>query len=106
VGGLLSMWRQHTVTIEPYRGTNSQGQAVYGPPVAVEGFLEEGVKLIRKKDAAEVTSTSQFRCALGTDCPPKSRATLPGGDVTTALAVSHKDGGRLPLPSHLEIAFE
>jgi len=103
---LPSFFKQHTVTIEPYLGTDGYGRDTFGPAVQVKGWLEETAKLIRKADGSEVVSSSQFHCDLDTACPARSRATLPSGAVTRALSAARKDGGTWPVPSHLEIAFE
>lgn len=102
----LSFFKQHTVTIEPHLGTDGYGRDRWGPAVNVAGWLDETTKLVRNKDGSEVTSTSQFHCDLTTNCPQRSRATLPSGKVTLAISASRRDGGALPLPTHLEIAFE
>lgn len=102
----LNFFKQHTVAIEPFLGKNGYGQDVWGPAVNVSGWLDESTKLVRKPDGSEVTSTSQFHCDIGTAAPARSRATLPSGKVTLAISSSRRDGGALPLPTHLEIAFE
>lgn len=108
MSGLLALWKQHTVTIEPYLGTNSNGAAAFGPAVTVDGWLEETVKIVRSKDGAEVVSSAQLHCDLGSiDAPELSRGTLPSGRVAKVVATARLDGGRISaLPSHLQIAFE
>lgn len=105
MGRLPRHWRQHRVTVEPYEGAGSYGE-VYGPPGAADGFLDEQTRLVRSPAGDEVTSTSTFFCDLGTTAPAKSRVTLPDGRVTTVIAAQRRDGGRLPLPSHLEVQLE
>ncbi|WP_026923295.1 hypothetical protein [Glycomyces arizonensis] len=106
VTGLLSMWKQHTVSIEPYLGTDGYGRKQYGQAMPVQGWLEETRKVVRNKDGAEVVSSTQLHCDLGADVPELSKGTLPSGKVTEVVAVSHLDGQTLPLPSHLQVAFE
>ena len=101
-----AIFKQHTVTIEPYLGTDGYGRDTYGPAITVQGWVEETTKLVRKKDGSEVVSSSQFHCELATNCPERSRATLPSGKVTLAISAARRDGGAWPVPSHLEIAFE
>jgi hypothetical protein len=61
---LPKMWLQHTITVEPYKGTGSHG-AVYGPAQPVDGFLEERTRLVRAPSGDEVTSSSTFYCRHG-----------------------------------------
>ncbi|MEU0084895.1 hypothetical protein [Streptomyces sp. NPDC006274] len=103
---LPKMWLQHTITVEPYKGTGSHG-AVYGPAQPVDGFLEERTRLVRAPSGDEVTSSSTFYCRLGTvTAPAKSKVTLPDGRKTTVIRAHPANGGRLPLPEHLEVALQ
>lgn len=106
MAGLLTLWKQHTVAIEPHTGTNGYGQDTWGAAVNVTGWLEQKVKNVRATDGSETVSSSQFHCDLDTVAPPRSRATLPDGSQTLVIAAGHMDGGALPLPSHLVISFE
>lgn len=103
---LPRLWLQHTVTIEPHLGENGYGQDVWGPGVAIQGWLEQKVKNVRSPDGSETVSSSQFHCDLDTVAPARSRATLPDGTQTLAITASRMDGGTLPLPSHLVISLE
>lgn len=103
---LLSMWKQHTVTIEPYLGTNGLGQDTWGAGVPVRGWLEQKVKNVRAKDGSETVSTAQFYCELGTNAPPRSKGTFPDGRESLVILSGPMDAGTLPLPAHLEIHFE
>ena len=57
----------------------------------------------RQQATSAVTSSSTAYARLGTDAPAQSRVTLPGGRVTSVIAALRRDGGALPVPSHLEI---
>ncbi|THV26008.1 hypothetical protein [Glycomyces paridis] len=103
---LLSLWKQHTVTIEPHLGTNGYGQDMFGPAVEVQGWLEQKVKNIRDENGSETVSTAQFYCELGTSAPPRSRGTFPDGRTSLVILSAPMDAGTLPLPEHLVIHFE
>lgn len=49
---------QHEVTGEPYEGSSANGP-VYGAPVTVRCWLEEGSELTRATEGAEVVATAQ-----------------------------------------------
>lgn len=106
MAGLLKLWKQHTVSIEPYLGTNGLGQDTWGTAVNVEGWLEQKVKNVRSPEGSETVSTAQFHCDLGTVAPPRSRGTFPDGRKSLAIIAGPLDGGTLPLPSHLVVSFE
>jgi hypothetical protein len=96
---------RHTVTIEPYLGATAYGPK-YGPPTAVEGFLDEQTRMVRAADGTQVSSTSTFWPRLDTTAPAQSRVTLPDGRVTSVIAALRRDGGGLPVPSHLEVQLK
>ena len=95
----------HEITVEPYAGESSTGP-VYGPPVAVRCLLDEQTRAVRTAGGEQVTSTSTAYADLDTAAPPLSRATLPGGRVTTVIQAKRRDGRRLGTPNHLEIQLE
>lgn len=103
---LLSMWKQHTVAIEPYLGTDGNGRDRWGPAVNVEGWLEQKVKNVRSPEGSETVSTAQFYSELGTAAPPRSRGTFPDGRKSLVILSGPMDAGALPLPAHLAIHFE
>lgn len=96
---------RHEVTVEPYGGNTANGP-LYGPPVTVACFLEEGNKLSRNKDGHEVTSSAQFYARLDTVAPPQSRVTLPDGRITSVIQAMRRDGAGLPTPDHLEVHLQ
>lgn len=104
---LLSMWKQHTVSVEPFLGTNGYGQDVWGPAVNVTGWLEQKVKNIRRPDGSETVSTAQHHCDLGPDIPPRSRGTFPDGRQSLVVLAAPLDAGTIRgIPQHLVIHFE
>lgn len=96
---------QHEVTVEPYAGTSGRGTVIYGAAFAVECFVDEKRRLVRNPQTGEEeTSATTFYCQLDTaGITVKSRVTLPSGRVATVLDVARRDGGGLPVPSHLEV---
>lgn len=93
---------QHEVSIEPYLGQSAYGPK-YGDPVTVPCFLDQATRMVRATDGTQVTSSSTALCRLDTEAPAQSRVTLPGGRVTSVIAALPRDGGRFPVPSHLEL---
>lgn len=104
---LLSMWKQHTVQIEPYLGKNGMGKDVWGTAVPVVGWLEQKVKNIRGPDGSETVSTAQHHCDLGPTIPPRSRGTFPDGRKSFVVIAAALDAGTIrAIPEHLVINFE
>lgn len=104
--GSIPRWMlQHSVTIEAYQGTTGNGAAVYAAPVPVRCFLDNKRRLVRAATGDEVVSESTFYAPLATLAPPESRVTLPNGRVATVLQALDRDGGHLPVPSHLEVVL-
>jgi hypothetical protein len=93
---------QHTVTVEPYLGPSAYGPR-YGPAAEVRCFLDEQTRMVRAGDGTQVSSSSTAYALLDTAAPAQSRVTLPDGRQTTVIAALRRDGGALPVPSHLEI---
>lgn len=99
----LPRWmRQHRITVEPYLGAGAYGP-LYGPAVPVGCFLDENTHTVRSPNGTQVTSSSTALCALDTAAPALSRVTLADGRTTTVINALRRDGGRLPVPSHLEL---
>jgi hypothetical protein len=95
----------HLITVEAYEGAGAYGP-VYAAPVEVACLLDQQTKLVRSPSGGQVVSSSTALCPLDTVCPPASRVTLPGGRVTTVINALRRDGGPLPVPSHLEVQAE
>lgn len=103
----LSAWWRHPVVIERFLADTAYGPS-YDAPETVEGFVEDGSKLVSGPNGATVTSTARIALPLATAyVPPKSRVTLPatfGGRLTTVIGVAVGDGGGQPVPGHIELA--
>jgi hypothetical protein len=95
----------HTVTVEAYTGSGPHGD-VYAAAVSVTCFVDQKRKLVRAPNGSQVISESTVYAALETAAPPRSRITLPDGQVTLVISAARRDGAGLPVPEHLEIACE
>lgn len=93
---------QHEITVEPYLGAGAYGPK-YGPPTVVQCFLDQDTRAVRATDNTQVVSSSTAYVGLDTEAPALSRVTLPGGRTTSVIAALRRDGGALPVPSHLEL---
>ena len=93
---------RHTVTVEAWAGEGPDGPR-WSAPVTVACFLDEQTRMVRAADGTQVSSTSTAYAPLDTTAPTGSRVTLPDGRRTTVIAALRRDGGGLPVPSHLEI---
>jgi hypothetical protein len=96
---------QHEVIIEAYDGTDGYGRARYVPPVTERCFLDHRRRLVRAATGEEVVSESTVYLRLDATVPPESRVTLPDGRVATVIQALRRDGGELPVPSHLELVL-
>jgi hypothetical protein len=92
---------QHTVTIEPFQGSGANGP-VYGAPVEVPCFRDDKRRLVRAPNGSQVVSEATVYCQPGTIAPPESRVDL-GSRVATVITTADRDGGSLPVPSHVEV---
>lgn len=90
------------ITVEAREGSGAYGD-VYAAPVTVRALVEQSRRLVRDTDGAEVTSETTVRVPLSTTAPAGSRITLPDGRRSLVITTSAHNGGRLPVPSHLEI---
>lgn len=97
---------QHQVTIEPFLGTTGYGEDEYGPPVTVACFVDAKRRLVRNAEGSEVVSETTIYGPLGTVAHARSRVTLPDGRTPIVINALDRDGGGLPVPSHLEIVCE
>lgn len=93
---------QHAVTVEAWHGEGPDGPT-YDAPTTVRCFLDAKTRMVRATDGTQVTSSSTAYCRLDTEAPALSRVTLPDGRVTSVIAALRRDGGALPVPSHLEL---
>ncbi len=107
---LMPEFMQHECVFEPYLGTGGDGADLYGPAISLAGWLDAKRRSIRTpmtetNTGGEVVGEATFYTDRGPTIPNESRVTLPGGTVTRVIAVLDRDGGTLPLPSHLEIVI-
>ncbi len=105
-------WKIHTITVEPYMGTTGSGVQLYDAPVAVPCLVEEKIRHVRSTnsqnatgDELDSTATAYAELSFAAQCPPVSRVTLPSGRRTYVLETLRRDGGALPVPSHLELVL-
>lgn len=100
---LADFW-VHTVTVVPFTGEGPYG-AVHGPGVTVVGWCEDTVRVVRRPDGVEATSSTTLRAPAGTSIPARSLVTLPSGRVAEVLTVAVHDSAALGLPDHVEVAL-
>lgn len=93
------------VTIKPFAGVSGNGSDTYGPDVVLTAIVDDTRRLIRDAQGNQVISETTIMVPLGTNVPLKSQVVLPSR-TTVALSVLEIDGGRLPVPSHLEVACQ
>jgi hypothetical protein len=112
MGTIPSYLLQHVITIEPYLGQAGDGSPVYGDALEVACFLDAKVRRIRAQAADTSTGDEVLSEATAyapgptrTDITADSRVTLPDGTQTRVLQLLRRDGGSLPVPSHLEIVL-
>lgn len=110
VGSILAALFVHTIAVEPYLGQTGAGAELFGPAVTVPCFVDEKVRRVRTPSADtsvgdEVLSEATAYAALATVAPAGSRVTLPTGRRAFVLQALRRDGGSLPVPSHLEIVI-
>jgi hypothetical protein len=101
---------QHTLTFEPYLGPAGSGDVLYGAAFTLVGFCDAKSRKVRVPmtqtgTGDEVLSEATFYTDRGPTVPTDSRVTLPDGRTSRVLAVLDRDGGALPVPSHLEIVI-
>jgi len=92
------------LVVEPYIGHAAHGP-VYGPATRVRVVLDEARRLVRTDAGEETVSSATAYAPLGVEVPVGSRVTLPSGRTSTVLAVHRRDGGALPVPSHVEVVL-
>jgi hypothetical protein len=95
------------VTIEPLTGEGAKGP-VYGPGFSARARVQEGVDVEAGRDGSaerhEATSATTVYLPYGTDCPERSRITLPSGQVGRAIAVTRRWENRRV--RHLEVRVQ
>ena len=85
----------HMVTVKPLTGSGGLGP-VYGSPFAVPAMVEEGSRLVRDADGAEVVSSARVHCGFDVVVPVGSMVTVWSGTarervsaVLTAVGSEH-----------------
>ena len=96
---------RHVVTVEPYLGTGAYGPQ-YGPAVTVKCFRDDTRRLVQATAGGEVMSESTLYCLPSAVIPLESRVTLQDGRKYTVITSKLRDGGGLPVPSHLEVSMK
>lgn len=105
-----AMLLRFTADIEPYLGSGSYGPQ-HGPAVTVPCFAEVQRRLVVTREGRRVGISATVWLQLGTQCPAESMVTVRRSDGSVlvprsrVLTVSPRDGGGLPVPSHLEIGL-
>ncbi|GAA2772803.1 hypothetical protein [Saccharopolyspora taberi] len=92
------------VVIEAYEGSGAYGD-IYGDPVTVRAVVDASRRLVRDDAGTEVVSETTLYAPLSTVAPAGSRVTLPDGTSSTVITAKRRDGGRLPVPSHVEVVL-
>ncbi len=110
--GIPGVLLRFVAVIEPYQGAGAHGP-ILGPPAApTPCFAEVARRLSVDRESRRVTASATVWLPLGVVCPAESMVTVlrrDGGLLiarTRVLAATPRDGGGLPVPSHLEIALQ
>lgn len=114
----LAAWWVHAIVIERWTGTSGYGADTFADPEPVNGFVNDGTKLVVGPNGQTVTSSAQVALPIGTSyVPVKSKVTFPAefghasGDPdsprqSTVIAASRADAGNQPVPAHYELALQ
>jgi hypothetical protein len=98
---------RQNVSIEPFTGESAKGP-VYGAAFTARCRVQESddVQAGREgsADRHEVTSATTVYLPYATDCPARSRITLPSGEVGTAVKVDKQ--WESPRVRHLRVAVQ
>ena len=99
----ISAFWIHTATVETFTGAGPTGDT-YAAPVAVKGFLDDGIIRVQSSAGEQLEQKSIFYAAL-TDAAKfvdESRVTV-NGRACQVTGVRRRDGGSLGLPDHVEV---
>ena len=98
---------EQTCQVEPFTGESARGP-LYGPPVTVPCRAQEAETYMHGRDGSadrhEETTTTTVYMPFTTTCPPRSRITLPTGEVGRAVEV-HRHAVPVRL-RHLKVAVQ
>lgn len=100
----------HTISGEKYEGAGSRGP-VYAAAVSITPcvvqYVSKRVPVATGVAAGYIkVASATVWCPPGTDQPPGSRITLPGGRVTKVLVMDTLDASGHDLPEHVELTLE
>ena len=95
------IFQQHTLTVQPYTGWNS-----WGATTTVRGMYQEEPSRRHTRSGVVYRITCRFWAPLDTVCPDGSKVTLHDGRTGFVSYAIRRDGGALPVPSHLEIGID
>lgn len=100
----------HRVTVETYQGRNGRGAPVYASASApIRAFVDHKTRMVRSSSTGQevVSSTTVILKPSQYDAfPPGSMVTLPTGERREVIERFNRDGGTLPVPSHVELALQ
>lgn len=93
----------HEATIEPYEGDSATGP-IFGDPVTVRCFVDEGRTVVRDDTGRETVSSATLYAPLDTAVSAEDRVTV-RGRTAEVLTTKRRDGGGLPTPDHIEVSL-
>jgi hypothetical protein len=84
------------MTLHPYLGSGGTGP-VFGPAVAVRGFVDRGNRLVKRADGSEITVTATVILPIETidGLRVASKVTFSDGSTGTVQTVLRRDTGGL-----------
>jgi len=96
---------RHVVEVEPFLGTNAQGE-VYGTKTEVKCHYAEKIQMVRNAQGEEVGSSSSY-ITLPTHRPPEnSRVTTPTGVVAKVIAVENNTWPGMDVPANSKVYLD
>ncbi|MCK9896972.1 hypothetical protein [Frankia sp. AgB32] len=112
MAGIPGYLLRFVAVIEPYQGAGAHGPILGSPGAPTPCFAEVARRLSVDRESRRITASATVWLQLGVTCPPESMVTVLRRDGsplitrTRVLASTPRDGGGLPVPSHLEIALQ
>lgn len=112
MAGIPAMLLRFLAVIEPYQGAGAHGPILGPAGTPLPCFAEVRRSLTVDRESRRITATATVWLPLGTVCPAESMVTVLRRDGspliarTRVLAASPRDGGGLPVPSHLELQLQ
>lgn len=99
----------HRVRVQTYEGTTGRGTRQYATISSpIRAFVDYKSRLVRSSSTGqEVLSqaTVILKPSEYDRFPPGSLVTCPRGEVREVIERMDRDGGSLPVPSHVELAL-